>query len=279
MKNILKLTLIVLQLFLVSCANKDKKIITLDNTNLESQMIEAYKLGMEALEDGDVLFAAKNFNIAENLYPQSPWARKSAIMAAYAYYKQDYYGDAIYELSRFIKTYPNSEYIQYAHYLMALCYYETIVDEKKDLNPLLNSKKTFEYIVKNYPETDFSLDAKYKIMLINNILASKELHIAKYYLNKGKWIPAINRFKTILNEYGETIYIEEAIHRLVEVYYKIGFEDESKKYAKLLGYNYLSSKWYEESYKIFNKKYLNSREKIKKDKKNIIIRNFQKLFE
>lgn len=241
-------------------------------------MVEAYMAGIKALEEGDVLFAAKNFNNVENLYPQSIWAPKSILMAAYSYYSQNYYGDSISELNRFIKNYPKSKDIAYAYFLLATCYYELIVDEKKDLSPLLKSKEYFEYITINFSNTDFALDAKFKLILIDNILASKELYIGKYYLQKEKWIPAINRFKTIIEYYEETEYAPEAIHRLVEVYYKIGLENESKKYAATLGYNYQSSEWYEESYKIFNKAYENPREKIKKEKQNLIIRKFKELF-
>ena len=130
----------------------------------------------------------------------------------------------------------------------------------------------------NYPSTDFSIDAKFKLSLIDNILASKELYIGKYYFDKKKWIPAINRFKNIVNNFEETEYVEEALHRLVEIYYIIGLEAESKKYAALLGYNYQSSEWYKETYRVFNKKYENPVNQIKKDKQNFILRKFKELF-
>ena len=158
-----------------------------------------------------------------------------------------------------------------------MCYYENIIDEKKDLEPLLLSKQKFEFILKNYPDTDFAQDAKFKIGLIQDVLASKEMYIGKYYLKREKWIAAINRFKTILNKYETTIYVEEALHRLVETNYKIGLVDEAKKYANVLGYNYQSSEWYEKSYKIFNQKYALSSE-IKKEKKSVF-KKFKKLFQ
>jgi len=279
MNYILKTLTIVFLVLLNSCGDKNEKKIILDKTNLELQMIKAYRQGVEALEEGDALYAATNFKMAQNLFPQSEWAAKSNIMAAYAYYSQDYYGDAISELEQFIKTYPKNKYEAYAYYLIALCHYERIVDEKKDLKPLIKSKEYFKSLVEMYPSTDFAIDAKFKILLIENIMASKEIYIAKYYLKKEKWIPAINRFKNVLTHYSETQYVEEAIHRLVEVYYKIGLEQESRKYAKLLGYNYLSSEWYEESYKVFNKEYENSKDKIIKNKQNRVIKNFKKLFD
>ena len=229
-------------------------------------MIDSYREGLKAFNDGDALFAAQKFNEAELLYPQSDWAPRSALMAAYSYYSQDYYGDAIYELERFIKTYPYDTRVDYAHFLLAMCFYEKIVDEKKDLGPLLKAEKKFLFIIKTYPETDFALDAQFKLDLIYDILASKEMYIGKHYIKKEKWIPAINRFKKVVNDYETTIYVEEAMHRLVEIYYMIGLIDQSKKYASLLGYNYQSSEWYKESYRVFNQNYEDPVKKIKKKK-------------
>jgi len=278
MLNFLKFFLILLTIFLTSCSGDKKKVSIIQNVNLEDQMIESYKKGFEELERGDVIYAAKQFNEAELLYPQSEWAPKSILMAAYAFYSQDYYERAISELERFIKKYPNHKNIDYAHFLMAMCYYEKIIDEKKDLEPLIQSKTKFEYIVKNYPNTDFALDSKFKINLINDVLASKEMYIGIYYLKNEKWIAAINRFKNVVTNYETTIYVEEALHRLVETNYKIGLIDEAEKYAGILGYNYQSSEWYKKSYKIFNKKYV-AVEQIKKDKeKEGIYKKFKKLF-
>ena len=148
---------------------------------------------------------------------------------------------------------------------------------KKDLNQILLSQKYFNYIVKNYPNTDYALDSKYKLDFILEIMASKEMYLARYYVQREKWIPAINRFKRIIKEYDTTIYVEEALHRLVELHYKVGLIDEAEKYAFLLGYNYKSSKWYEESYKILNSDY--KKEKlVKKDEKEKILKKFKKLF-
>ena len=278
MKLICVLLIIVTFVFSYGCGPKKQEKIILDSKDLESQMVEAYNEGLKALEEGDVLFAAKNFNTAENLFPQSIWAPRSILMAAYSYYSQDYYGDAISELKRFINTYPENENTPYAYFLLATCYYELIVDEKKDLSSISKSKVYYNLIIEKYPNTDFALDSKFKLLLINNILASTELYLGKYYLSKKKWIPAMNRFKNVINDYEETDYVEEAIHRLVEVNYILGLEEESKKYAVLLGYNYQSSEWYKESYKVFNKKYKNPISEIKKDEGNKIIKKFKELF-
>jgi len=279
MNIFLKLLFIILIIFLNSCSKKEEKISIIQEKEIQLQMIDAYKEGVKALEEGDVLFAAKKFNEAEILFPQSVWASKSILMAAYSYYTQDYYYDAISELERFIKSYPKDKRLNYAHFLLAMCYYEQIVDEKKDLGPLLNAQKEFKFIIKNYPDTDFALDSKFKLDFINDVLASKEIYLGRYYIKKEKWIAAINRFKQVVEYYDSTAYIEEALHRLVELHYRLGLLDESKKYANLLGYNYQSSKWYEASYVIFNKNYESPYKKIKKKKGNFIIRKFKSLFE
>jgi len=262
--------------FLNNCAKKEKSSLVVEE-DVESQMIRAFKEGYDEFIQGDALFAAKKFNEAELLFPQSSWAPKAALMAAYVYYAQDYYYDAEAELKRFIKTYPKNPDISYAHFLLAMCYYEKIVDEKKDLGPLLQAQEKFNFIIKNYSNTDYALDAEYKLDLIQDYMASKEMYIASHYMKKRKWIASINRYKTVVEQYEKTIYVEEALHRLVELYYTIGLENESQKYASLLGYNYQSSKWYEKSYKIFNKEY-KSKLELKKEKKSML-KKFKKLFD
>ena len=276
MKHLSKLLIILIILSLNSCSKDKKEISLIKEINQQDEMITAYNEGLKSLEEGDAFYAANKFLEAELLFPQSEWAPKSVLMASYSYYLQDYYFEAISNLERFIKTYPKDTRMAYVNYLLGMCYYENIESEKKDLRQLTKAKSKFNFVIKNYPSTDFALDAKFKIDLINDVLASKELYLGRHYLKKGKWIAAINRFQNIINEYQTTIYTEEAIHRLVEVHYKIGLEAEAKKYASLLGYNYLSGEWYKESYKIFNKKY--ETKKIKKEKKKIINR-FKKLFE
>ncbi len=274
MKILKYLILYSLILILISCS-KNNKVSIVKEKKIETQMIEAFEEGYKELENGDVLFAAKKFNEAELLYPQSKWAPRAALLAAYSYYSQDYYYDAEYELNRFLKVYPNEKDIPYAHYLLGMVYYERIVDEKKDLGPLMLAEKKFKFIEKNYPNTDFALDSSYKLDLIQDYLASKEMYIGVHYMKKKKWIAAINRFKNVVNLYEETSFIDEALHRLVEIHYKLGLIDESQKYASLLGYNYQSSEWYSKSYKIFNENY-KSKLEIKKEKEGIF-QKFRKL--
>ena len=279
LKNLLFTLFIIL--FCFSCSKKEVKLSTIQEKSLDMQVLEAYNEGMSSLKGGDVLFAAKKFNEAETLYPQSIWAPKSALMAAYAYYSQDYYSDSIMELERFLKIYPEHKNLDYAYYLLALCYYEQIIDEKKDLQSISNAKKTFQIIIKNYPQTEYATDSIFKIDLINDVLASKEMYIGRYYLKREKWIAAVNRFRKVVDEYETTMYAEEAIHRLVEVYYIIGLVDEAQKYANLLGYNYQSSEWYKKTYSLFNVDYnkniLSTIDKNKnKNKNKSKIKNFMK---
>ena len=276
MKILYKLLLVVIFITLQSCSKDKKEISPIKETNQEMEMISTYTEGLNNINRGEYFDAAKKFLESELLFPQSDWAPKSALMASYAYYIDSYYPEAIFNLERYIKTYPKDKRLDYAHFLLAMSHYQTIVDEKKDLEPLITAKNKFEFVVKNYPNTDFALDSKFKINLIDDILASKEMYLGRFYIKKEKWVAAINRFKNILNNYETTIYAEEAIHRLVEIHYRIGLLEESKKYANLLGYNYLSSDWYKRSYKVFNKSY--KTQTIKKDKKGII-KKFRKLFE
>ena len=272
--------IILISFFSVSCSKDVVEKSIIKEKNMELQMIDAYKEGLNELEKGDALFAAKKFNEAEVLFPQSEFAPKAALMAAYSYYSQNYYGDAIAELERFIKIYPNHYNISYAEYLLGLSFYEQIIDEKKDLQSIENAKNIFLDLVEKYPNTDFAVDANFKLDLINDVLAAKEIYIGRYYFDKKKWISAINRFRTITDDYDSTIYVEEALHRLVEIYYIIGLEDESKKYANLLGYNYMSSEWYEKSYSIFDKTYEENKKNIVKNKKftSSLLKKFKSLF-
>ncbi len=265
-------------LFLISgCAKETVEIDKIKDTDINQQMIEAYNEGLKALDEGDGIYAAKKFSEAEILFPQSIWAPRSSLMTAYSYYSYGKYQDTIVEIERYLNTYPLHERKNYAYYLLALAYYEQIVDEKKDINPILQAKVNFEIVLKDYPNSEFAVDAEFKLDLIQEILASKEMYIGRYYIEKEKWIPAINRFKIVLNQYDTTIFVEEALHRLVEIHYKIGMIEESKKYANLLGYNYQSSQWYKKSYRVFNKDYKQVLKKDDKKKQNSFLKKFKSL--
>ena len=266
-------------IFVISCTPDKSKIDpVLLEQDVEAEMILAYKEGMKQLETGDALYASKKFDEAEILFPQSIWATKASLMSAYALYSQNYYDDAIFNLERHIKNYPKDKNLVYAHYLIAICYFEQLYDERKDLKPLVKAREKFEHILKKYPNTDYAIDAKWKMGLIVDQMAAKEMYIGRYYMKMEKWIAAINRFKFVVKYYDTTVYIEEALHRLVEIYYKIGLVEDAQKIAATLGYNYGSGEWYKNSYRIFNKSYKTA--KITKKKKDSFIRKkFKKLFE
>ena len=266
-------------IFIVSCSKDKSKVDqVLLEQDVEAEMILAYKEGMKQLEKGDALYASRKFDEAEILFPQSIWAAKASLMSAYALYSQNYYDDAIFNLERHIKNYPKDKDLVYAHYLIAICYFEQLYDERKDLKPLVKAREKFEHILKKYPNTDYAIDAKWKMGLIVDQMAAKEMYIGRYYIKMEKWIAAINRFKFVVKYYDTTVYIEEALHRLVEIYYKIGLVEDAQKVAATLGYNYGSGEWYKNSYRIFNKSY--KTEKITKKKKDSFIRKkFKKLFE
>ena len=266
-------------IFIVSCSKDKSKVDqVLLEQDVEAEMILAYKEGMKQLAEGDALYASRKFDEAEILFPQSIWATKASLMSAYALYSQNYYDDAIFNLERHIKNYPKDKDLVYAHYLIAICYFEQLYDERKDLKPLVKAREKFEHILKKYPNTDYAIDAKWKMGLIVDQMAAKEMYIGRYYMKMEKWIAAINRFKFVVKYYDTTVYIEEALHRLVEIYYKIGLVEDAQKVAATLGYNYGSGEWYKNSYRIFNKSYKTAT--ITKEKKDSFIREkFKKLFE
>tara|TARA_A100000164_G_C21836673_1_gene738054 strand:+ start:99 stop:938 length:840 start_codon:yes stop_codon:yes gene_type:complete len=264
---------------LISCSEKKEKISLIKEDNLEMQMIEAYNEGVNEFNKGDIFFASKKFNEVELLYPQSKWASKSILMSAYGYYSQLYFTDAIYELERFLEKYKNHPDTDYAYYLMAICHYNLIVDEKKDLGEIIKSREYFTLLVEKFPNTEYAEDARFKLELITEVLAAKEMYLANYYIEREKWIPAMNRYKTIVRDYDTTIFIEEALHRLVEIHYQLGIVEEAKKYTAVLGYNYQSSDWYEKSYKILNSDY--EKPKIDQDlkKQKSLLKKFKDLLQ
>ncbi len=274
-KNLLILILSAFLLF--SCGKKNKEEIISETDNEEIGKI-LYAEGVEALKEGDAFYAGKKFREAETLLSQYAWASKASLMASYADYSRSSYSSAIFGLEKHISSYPADKNIDYAHYLIAICYYEQILDEKKDLEPLLKAKEKFEFIMKNYPNTDYGTDARFKIDLIIDQLAAKEMSVARFYMKTEKWIPALNRLKVVVDQYDRTVFVEEALHRLVEIYYRLGLEDEAKQAASILGYNYQSGDWYKRSYKVFNKKYKSKRIKEKKEG-GLIRRKIKSLFE
>ena len=270
-----KLIYLFLITFLVTSCSKKELESNIPANKAESFIV--YKEGVAAMNKGDYFFAAKKFSEAETILPNLEFSAKASLMSSYCLYIINFYPDAVENLERFISQYPADKNLDYAYYLIAISYFEQILDEKKDINPLLKSKKKIEYFLKNFPNTDYALDLKFKMDLINNQLAAKEMYVAKYYISNKKWIPAINRLKNIVEDYSETIFIEEALHRLVEIYYEVGLKEEANTAAAILGYNYNSGEWYKQSYKVLNKKYKMPKKVELKKNNGLIKRTINKI--
>ena len=240
-------------LLLFSCTKTEVKDSEPPSTKQEA--MDVYKDALSSMEEGQYLIASEKFDQSESLLPQTEWAAKSALMSSYCLYTISFYDEAILNLKRFKKLYPADPNIDYASYLIAVIYYEQILDEKKDIEKLIFTKDAIEDFLKKYPNTDYAMDLKFKLDLVINQMAAKEISIARFYIQNEKWIPAINRLKIVVEKYDKTIFVEEALFRLVEIYYRIGLIDEAKAAASLLGYNYNSSEWYEKSYTVLNKNY------------------------
>jgi outer membrane protein assembly factor BamD len=265
---------LLLILLLASCSKKEPEInIPAD----QDKSFEIYKEAVEAMNRGDYFYASKKFSEAEPILPKIEFSAKASLMSSYCLYLINFYPEATANLERFINQYPADKNVAYAHYLIAIVLYEQILDEKKDINPLIQSKEKIEFFLKNFPDTEYALDLKFKMDLINNQLAAKEMYVAKYYIATQKWIPAINRLKIIVEDFSETVFIEEALHRLVEVYYTVGLENEAKAAAAILGYNYNSSEWYAQSYKVLNKTYRIPKKSDIKKNDGLIKRTIKKI--
>ena len=261
-------------LLLFSCTKTEVKDSELPSTKQEA--MDVYKDALSSMEEGQYLIASEKFDQSESLLPQTEWAAKSALMSSYCLYTIGFYDEAILNLKRFKKLYPADPNIDYASYLIAVIYYEQILDEKKDIEKLIFTKDAIEDFLKKYPNTDYAMDLKFKLDLVINQMAAKEISIARFYIQNEKWIPAINRLKNVVEKYDKTIFVEEALFRLVEIYYRIGLIDEARAAASLLGYNYNSSEWYEKSYTVLNKNYKPI--KIQDKEENKLVDRIKKIF-
>ena len=262
---IIRLTLVIIFSFLILSCSKDKKIVYEPSAKVDAFAI--YEEGLKAFETNDFFYASKKFSEAELNFENIDLAAKSAIMSSFSLYGINFYTEALENLNRYLKKYPADKNVIYAHYLIAIIYFEQISDEKKDLEPLIKADNKIDSFIKSYPNSEYAMDLRFKKDLIQNQLAAKELFVARFYISTKKWVPAINRLKVIVKDYDQTIFIEEALHRLVEINFHLGLEEEAKKYANILGYNYNSSEWFEQSYKILNKDYkIRDLAKSKKEK-------------
>tara|TARA_B110000444_G_scaffold14833_1_gene12778 strand:+ start:258 stop:1097 length:840 start_codon:yes stop_codon:yes gene_type:complete len=274
-RMLFKITSFFLIIFLLfSCSKKEPEI---NIPSSQDKSFEVYKEAVDAMNSGDFFYAAKKFSEAEAILPKIEFSARASLMSSYCLYLINFYPEARANLERFINQYTADKNVAYAHYLIAIVMYEQILDEKKDIKPLLQSKEKMVFFLENYPDTEYALDLLFKMDLINNQLAAKEMYVAKYYITTKKWIPAINRLKAIVENYSETVFIEEALHRLVEVYYTVGLEEEAKAAGVILGYNYNSSEWYARSYKVLNKTYRIPKKSDIKKNEGLIKRTIKKI--
>jgi len=214
----------------------------------ERPVDELYNEALDAMEVGNYGSASKLFDEVERQHPYSPWATKAQLMAAYAFYQGKKYDEAVAALDRFVQLHPANPDVPYAHYMKGLCYYEQISDVNRDQEMTELARQSFEELVSRYPDSTYSRDGRVKLDLIYDHLAGKEMTIGRYYLRQGHYLASINRFKRVLDLYQTTTHVPEALHRLVEAYEALGLQEEARKMAAVLGYNFPGSEWYVDSY-------------------------------
>jgi outer membrane protein assembly factor BamD len=219
-----------------------------EETYVEKPVEELYNTAMDQLQSGDLTAAAKNFDEVERQHPYSAWARKAQLMAAYAYYQTNKYDDAILAAERFLQLHPGNKDAAYAHYLIAISYYEQITDVGRDQRTTQRALNALQEVVDRYPSSEYARDARLKLDLARDHLAGKEMEIGRYYLKRGQYTAAINRFREVIEKYQTTTHVPEALHRLTEAYLALGVADEAQTAAAVLGHNFPGSEWYRDSY-------------------------------
>ena len=212
-----------------------------------------YALAQQRLERGSYEQAAKIFDEVERQHPYSVWARRAQLMSAFSYYVARKYPEAISSAQRFLTIHPGNKDAPYAHYLVAMSYYEQMEDVTRDQRITQQAADAFGELVRRYPESRYAADARIKLDLINDHLAGKEMEVGRFYQRSGKWIAAATRFRTVIDRYETTSHTPEALHRLVETYLALGIPQEAQKAAAVLGANYPGSKWYHRSYALIQR--------------------------
>ncbi len=215
---------------------------------IEQPVEQLYNGATDELLQSNFEEAARLYDEVERQHPYSVWASKAQLMAAYAFYQDNKYDDAINTLDRFIQLHPGNKDIAYAYYLKAISYYEQISDVARDQKTTRQALESLDEVIRRFPETQYARDAELKIDLARDHLAGKHMEIGRYYLNRGEYLAAINRFRTVVEDYQTTTHVPEALHRLVESYMSIGVMTEAKATASVLGYNFPGSDWYIDSY-------------------------------
>ena len=235
-------------ILIVFTACSDAKLMTPETEGEKLQIL--YNDAMELVKKRDFVDAAALFEDIERQYPYSKWSNQAQLMSGFCYYKSNMYNDSLDALERFIALYPGSSKISYAYYLRALNYFEQVNDVERDQVTTSKAKKAFNEVISKFPESEFAIDALTRIDILDDRLAAKEMEIGRFYQFDHQWISAINRYNVVLNEYKTSKYTEEALHRLVEIYYSLGLHEEAKRYAATLQFNFPGSDWYIKSYEL-----------------------------
>jgi outer membrane protein assembly factor BamD len=243
MKSLPRLALAAALLGCAACSSSDK-----EDTYVERPVEQIYNSAVDALTEERYATAAREFDEVDRQHPYSVWATKAQLMAAYAHYQNNKYDDAVIALDRFIQLHPSNRDVAYAYYLKALCYYEQISDVQRDSKMTELALRSFDEVIRRFPETSFARDARLKIDLTHDHLAGKEMEVGRFYLKRGQHVGAINRFRVVIDKYQTTSHVPEALHRLVESYLALGLTEEARKVAAVLGHNYPGSVWYNDSY-------------------------------
>lgn len=228
---------------LAACASDEPAYV-------ERPVDELYNGAIDALMADDLETAVRFFDEVERQHPYSLWATKAQLMAAYAQYQAGNYDDAILATDRFIQLHPGNEDISYAYYLRALCHYEQISQVSRDQSTTGRAREALEEVARRFPNGDYARDARLKLDLVNDHLAGKEMEVGRYYLHRGHYLAAINRFRNVVENYETTSHVEEALHRLAETYTVLGIDAEARQNAAVLGHNYPGSAWYLDSYQV-----------------------------
>jgi len=259
-------------LFVINCSLSDDKVLV-PAPKERISLPKLWRYAMDELNEGKAEAAVEKFKMVEKDYSYTEWAPKSLLMMAYVYYEANRCSDTFSILERYVKYYPNSSERIYVEYLKGVCYFEEVSEFSKDQEKTIKAIDQFKLLIKNYPNTEYAENAKYKLDLLYDLMAGKEMYVARYYMDKKKWAASINRLKTIVDKYQTTIYIEEALYRLVEIYHTLGLEEDATKMASILGYNFNSSEWYKKSYLLVS---TNQTAFPKKDRS--LLDSFKKIF-
>lgn len=233
----------------ISCSTNRKEEKFIDRS-----VDEIYNSAMRYMESNKFNQASKEFEEVERQHPYSIWATRAQLMSAYVKYKLNDYDTAIANANRYIELHPSANDIDYAYYLIALCYYEQINDYRRDQSDTSKALTAFNNLIRRFPNSDYTRDSMLKLDLVNDHLAAREMNVGRIYQGLDNHIAAINRFKTVVDSYSKTSHVPEALARLTELYFTLGLYNEAKVYASVLGHNYPSNKWYSYSYSLFASK-------------------------